>query len=291
MDNFVLRALAVGNVAFDVLQDATHGRVTGITSGGVFLSIDSGWVLFLSFADWRGPLILNLPPVTRDDLHVYLHSPFLIQASGISFSIEHIIIAFNREDRWSPPPRPPMVLPQAERAQRYAQTLTGVTAEKADRFEPGQDAISKLEGLFEPGSFNLSAVRTALASRQPEKIIAALTACLGSGSGLTPAGDDLALGFLLALNRWGDRLCPNLPPESINQTLIDAARHHTTALSASLIECAATGLADERLVTALDGLVSGNLAEDRIVDLFQGWGQSSGAAAMQGMGLVLICER
>jgi hypothetical protein len=110
---------------------------------------------------------------------------------------------------------------------------------------------------------------------------------LGRGPGLTPAGDDLALGFLLGLNRWGDQLCPHLPPEPINQALTEAARHTTTALSASLIECAARGLADERLMAALDGLVTGNLGEGRIVDHFLGWGHTSGAAAMEGMGLLL----
>jgi hypothetical protein len=76
-------------------------------------------------------------------------------------------------------------------------------------------------------------------------------------------------------------------PDSINQVLIKAARQRTTALSASLIECAARGLADERLILALDRLLSDDLAVDRIVEYLQSWGHTSGAAALQGMGLVL----
>jgi hypothetical protein len=125
-----------------------------------------------------------------------------------------------------------------------------------------------------------------LRSGEPGDLIAALVDGLGRGPGLTPAGDDLVLGFLLALNRWGDRLHSYLPQEQINRALVEAAHQSTTALSASLIGCAAHGLADERLVLALDGLVSGNLAEDLIVDHLLGWGHTSGAAALQGMGLV-----
>ncbi len=129
-------------------------------------------------------------------------------------------------------------------------------------------------------------LHAAFSTGQVTGILESLVAGLGSGPGLTPAGDDLALGFLLALNRWGDRLRPDLPLDRINRTLVEAARQNTTALSASLIECAAAGSADERLISALDGLVSGNLGEDRIVEHLLGWGHSSGAAAMQGMGLV-----
>jgi hypothetical protein len=148
-------------------------------------------------------------------------------------------------------------------------------------------ADREFEVLLDPDSDRHVALRIAVHSGQPPEVIAALVADLGRGPGLTPAGDDLALGFLLALNRWGDLLRPDLPIEPINKALVGAARQRTTTLSASLIECAARGLADERLVAALDGLVTGNLAEDRIVEYLQSWGHTSGAAVMQGMGFVL----
>jgi len=277
----------IGNVALETLLMTGRGQVTGQTSGGVFLSTEAGWVLFLSFSAWHGPLTINLLPVAREDLPIDLHSPFTIESRAISFPQERTKIEFDRAERWSPPPRPLEVFPLIERVQHFAQVSTEVTAGLADRFEPGQDSISNLDAFFYPGTSGLSEVRAALATCQPDRIIAALTAYLGRGPGLTPAGDDLTLGFLLALNRWGDRLHPDLTPEAINLALIDAARKHSTALSASLIACAAAGLADERLVAALDGLVSGNLAEDRIVDHFRGWGHTSGAAALQGMGLTI----
>lgn len=113
-----------------------------------------------------------------------------------------------------------------------------------------------------------------------------LVSCLGRGPGLTPAGDDLVLGFLLALSRWGDVLCPELPAAEIAPLLVQAAHKKTTSLSAQLIECAAQGQADERLIAALDGLISGQPDEDSIVRSLLDWGHTSGAATLQGMYLL-----
>jgi len=287
MEYLILRSQAIGSAAYDALQAVPQGQVIGQTSGGVFLRTEAGWVLFLSFAAWRGPLTVNLSPVARGALNIDLHSPFLIQTGAIYFPKERLTIEFSQAERWLPPPRPLQVLPLAERVQRFSQVSVAVTAALADRFGPGRDSISDLEALIGPGFSSLSDLRIVLRSGQSSGIIEALLASLGRGLGLTPAGDDIALGFLLALNRWGDWLCSNLPLEPINRALVQAARQHTTALSASLIECAAGGSADERLISALDGLISGNLEEDRIIEQFLSWGHSSGVAAMQGMGLAL----
>ena len=285
MEQLVLHSLVIGSAALEILQASLQGQVTGQTSGGIFLRTNADRILFLSLASWRGPLTINLSPEDGENLPIKLHSPFLIQAGTIFFPQERIKIDFNQAERWSPPPRPQLVLSRAEQQHRFAQVSAAVFAVLADRFEPGQDSISDLDQWIDPGFSILSELRRVLKSGQSSGIIEALVAVLGRGQGLTPAGDDIALGFLLALNRWGDRLRPGLPPEPINRALVDAARCQTTALSASLIECAARGHASERLVAALDGLVSGNLTEDRIVDHFRSWGHTSGVAAMQGMGL------
>lgn len=283
----MIGAQAIGSAALDALQAAPQGQAIGQTSGGIFLRTETDWVLFLSFTGWRGPLTINLLPDTNEVVHIDLHSPFLIQTSSFYFPVEQITIEFDQAERWSPPPTLPDVFPLANRVHRFTQVVTAVTAALADRLETGRDTILNLDVLFAPGSSGLSAARMVLASGQPGGIIEILVAGLGRGPGLTPAGDDVALGFLLALNRWGDRLLPDVPQEPINLALIDAARRKTTALSACLIECAAAGLADERLVAALDGLVSGNLAVDRIVEYLLAWGHTSGSAALRGMGLAI----
>ena len=286
MEQLILHSLVIGGAASGILQASLQGQVTGQTSGGIFLRTDADRILFLSFATWRGPLTINLSPADREDLHIDLHSPFLIQAGAINFPEARISVEFNHAACWSPPSKPPELLPLAERARRFTQVSTAVTAGLADRFAAGRDSLAGLDANINPVAPGLPTLRIVLKSGEPGDLIAALVDGLGRGSGLTPAGDDLVLGFLLALNRWGDRLRSHLPQEQINRALVDAAHQRTTALSASLIGCAVHGLADERLVLALDGLVSGNLEEDLIVDHLLGWGHTSGAAALQGMGLV-----
>ncbi|MFN2177092.1 MAG: DUF2877 domain-containing protein, partial [Anaerolineales bacterium] len=57
----------------------------------------------------------------------------------------------------------------------------------------------------------------------------------------------------------------------------------TTTLSANLIECAASGLADERLINALDWIKCGSSHKVRtLIDGLLGWGNTSGISAYIG---------
>lgn len=108
---------------------------------------------------------------------------------------------------------------------------------------------------------------------------------IGFGSGLTPSGDDLIAGFLLARNRYRD--LPPLPYDldGFNQALVELAYQKTTLLSANLIECSTLGQADERLILALDGVLAGTLDPASCAKLLLRWGNSSGADALLGMAL------
>jgi hypothetical protein len=114
-----------------------------------------------------------------------------------------------------------------------------------------------------------------------------MASLLGLGDGLTPAGDDLILGLLLILNRWGGVLAPGFDVRPLNRAAIDQARQKTTALSQSLIACAALGQADERLLLALDGIMTDQTDPPACAAQLAGWGSSSGAAALAGMGVGL----
>jgi len=94
--------------------------------------------------------------------------------------------------------------------------------------------------------------RPALRKRQAEAIAEALQPLLGLGSGLTPSGDDLRQRIAAGLEAVGSQLAPELPVEALSQAILPNAYCKTTLLSANLIECAARGQADERLLLALD---------------------------------------
>jgi len=120
-----------------------------------------------------------------------------------------------------------------------------------------------------------------------DELLPALLSMLGQGTGLTPAGDDVILGCLLALSRWGQILSPNLDFQALQQPLISQAYRQTTLLSANLIECAASGQADERLLLALDGIFTGQPSTEQCAALLLGWGNSSGCDALVGMGIAI----
>jgi hypothetical protein len=150
-----------------------------------------------------------------------------------------------------------------------------------------------LDGLEQPGlqekTFGAELIRlqAACRARRLPLIVAALRAFLGLGAGLTPSGDDLITGFLLTANRWGERLVPTFDLAALNQEILAPARKATNSLSASLIQCAAQGQADERLILALDGIIAGAPDASACVTALAGWGSSSGFDALVGMAVFL----
>lgn len=95
---------------------------------------------------------------------------------------------------------------------------------------------------------------------------------LGRGPGLTPSGDDVVLGLLLAEARWG---------LVRHEYLVPLAQRRTTTLSANLIALAARGDADERLLELVDWVAAGGPTPEE----FLRWGAHSGEAVLQGVRL------
>ena len=126
-------------------------------------------------------------------------------------------------------------------------------------------------------------LHSALQAGNCQATIAGLTSLLGQGRGLTPSGDDVVIGLLLMLNRWHtDR-----DWTEVNRTVIAAAYQRTTTISANLIDCAADGQGDERLITVADGIAAGLVPIDECVNCVLSWGSSSGVAALAGMAVVV----
>jgi hypothetical protein len=267
MSRTTLSISSIGAIARQALAQAQAATVWGVTSRGIFLHLSSDWVIFLSFEPFRGPLTLNS----------FLH-PHLFQSlkPGLTVNLASNTLQFDNLGievdlagavLWSPPARAdasPVSL--AGRRDRLESVFKKVLAERGDTIS---DAF-------------LSDFTTA-----PGKDIhitnAAIENSLGLGPGLTPACDDLALGYLLAINRWGDLLCPDLDLAEINRTLRQAAYRKTCTLSANLIECATLAQADERLVLALDGILTGAPDPAACVAHLLSWGHTSGAHALAGM--------
>jgi len=111
---------------------------------------------------------------------------------------------------------------------------------------------------------------------------------LGSGPGLTPAGDDVLAGFLVAAHATAD---PRLAgwQDAVRDRLL---RVRTTAVSLAMLQCALDGYATTELSDYLyavcdDGPAGSRKRLHRATAALQAVGHSSGAALMAGVQLAL----
>ncbi len=272
MPAYKMKIHSVGAAAQRLLAEKPALDVLGITSRGTFLGIRSGWVVFISTEGWRGPLTINI--------------------WGEYDSAEQLALPPTLPAWQAEPPQGP-ALSAAHRSQAL-QSLAEHPALKA-KTSPSVALLRRLvlnraviESQPEPPIDEtwwqqLLDLQHALHSGQSSAIAQAARPWLGRGTGLTPNGDDLLLGLLLALKRWGTVLAPQCNIPAISQGIVEQAWPHTTRLSASLLACAAQGQADERLLLALDGIMTGQTDLETCAQALAGWGNSSGLDALLGM--------
>jgi hypothetical protein len=284
-----------GRISRALLSGSRLAVIAGATSRGIFIRLETDWVLFLSFESFRGPLTLNLSGgrsilngIEVNDQVENLGGKFLVPSSGIE-------IDFSRAEMWEAPLGPGVFLSASERLQSLNAVAGLILSQPRG---PGLYLVLKdlldtdMDGLpLPPRAFErLDCLRLLhlLNTADVDGILSALTPFLGLGAGLTPAGDDMLLGLLLAYHRWGAVLKPAFDLPSLTARLNLAASQKTTLLSANLIACAAQGQADERLITALDGIMTGSPAPDQCAEALSNWGNSSGREALVGMALAIL---
>ncbi len=263
----------------------------GVTSRGAFLHLESEWVIFLSTEDQHGPLTLNL----RGGLELLNDLPngttAYVLGGNISFPAAGVQVHTSQAELWEPATRPASWLLKAERLARLKAVMRLVLARKPSGSACLAALIAEKSTASEVGNGfwlpHLHSLSKYLQDGQVAPILQALEPLLGYGNGLTPAGDDLVLGLLLALRRWGDVIYPGLDSACLSQSIVSRAYQKTTTLAANLIECAANGQADERLILSLDGLVCGAPETAACAVMLAELGHSSGLDALAGMALIV----
>jgi Protein of unknown function (DUF2877) len=122
----------------------------------------------------------------------------------------------------------------------------------------------------------------AVETRDPTLAARAGARLIGRGGGLTPEGDDLVAGLaaVIVVGNW---------PGASRQAWVDALiggdlRRRTTALSATLLELAATGMGPEPLQAWLAGDAAARARLEAI-------GHSTGRAIARGAAIALSCNR
>jgi len=290
------RALSCGNLASVVLSAEQPARVLGVTSQGVFLRSASKWLVFVSAGGSHGPLTVTLQNTRASFSQVKVGAKAQFGDESIIILEADMVIDLNGCRLWKPVAPPTSARLNFELiADRLAQAQRAVAGKKGvasiswllSRAQHARLPRPDSEGDFLLAPHRVLQIQASLRDQGGAGLHAALPGLLGLGAGLTPAGDDFILGFLLCLNRWQGALSPGVDLESLNRQMVRSAYRRTTQLSANLIECATLGLADERLVNGLDWLLSGETTDPDVLGNLLGWGNSSGVSVLAGFATAL----
>jgi hypothetical protein len=291
----IFMVTSIGSHAQRILTNSKDASVLGVTSRGVFLRIHERWVIFLSYEANRGPLTINLSPGIKIPVNIHPGQLVEIQDRDIIFPASNFRIRTEGATTWMISPHPRIIYNPQEYlnqikitgeeviAKRGEVGLTSILAELLRIPMNKQSLNNKNDRLMDLQQFHRN-----LLSPDSNRVVSQLQKVLGFGAGLTPSGDDLISGFLLACNRYQDVLPIPFNLTEINQAIVELAYQKTSLLSANLIECAALGLSDERLILALDGILAGTMSPASCANQLLSWGNSSGCDALLGMALAVI---
>ncbi|RME06621.1 MAG: DUF2877 domain-containing protein [Anaerolineae bacterium] len=275
-----VRCLTTGFFTLSLCSEEHPLTVWGLTSRGIFLRAEEMGVLFLTPQPFRGPWTVNIAPHQAQDLEK-LESGMqaLATREGIQIPAARLQFQLRSAAIWQPPPRPAGPLtPQRQLAllayDRRPSPLLGAVSGREEK-------VGAL--LYQ----SIVAIRNSLRRNRWQDIPDLARPLVGWGRGLTPSGDDLLLGMLLALHRWVVPAEIRVNLNRLHLRLTESVRTASTAVSAALVYAAGKGHADERLIRALDALAGAPLPHTAVIDELLGWGNSSGLDALAGMLLAL----
>ena len=285
------RATNIGVFADKVLKRQSSAVTSGISSHGIYLRPSEDWTLFLSFEKYRGPLTVNHPAIPINFPDIAPNSIVTLSPTEIAFPNQAIQVSLMDAQIWDPQ-TPAKGLPVEINRTRVASTIdhTLQLTNDSEFLSLFKSVLpDNLVSLPEIPGFETPLTRFIFSLEQGKLGGAGrgLIDLLGLGPGLTPLGDDFILGVVLTLNRWEHALGPLKDLKKLNQSLLSSAKQKTTSLSASLLDCAVEGAADERLLIVLDSFFSGKESSLEDLENFLTWGSSSGIAVLAGIMSVL----
>jgi hypothetical protein len=292
----IIFARHIGEEVYRLLNNWQIARVMGNTSKGIFAINQAKDVFFISYDRHKSPITISLGNAAKDLQDVALGEEIALSSSGLTFVNQNVQISCVGLIPWVSLRSNLKMSTRTVRQKRIRRIAEMVTKEKNDiGFSPflsklylqsetlnipiGEMAIFRhIEKII-----NLASVRN-LAEIQQE-----MAKILGYGRGLTPSGDDFAVGFLLGLNRWGKELGYQTEDGNhFNQFIVKMAGEKTTSLSQSLIRLATAGQADERQLDVLDGIMTGKPSAAICARNVLAMGNSSGIDGFLGMAVAVV---
>jgi hypothetical protein len=289
-------ATSLGALAWQCIEAGGAARVLGVASRGVFLHVPPRRILFVSVERFRSPLTINLDRSVERWRGLEVGAAAHFSSARLIFPSIAFSISLPEDSVWQCPLPPSATCSPAEQRRTLRSIVEGVLIQRG-----GDGLAAVLPALLDwPVALALSTeqaqllerlryLRQAITAGDDTALLAGLMGLLGQGRGLTPSGDDVAIGVLLMLarSRRSQRVNSLAGKENMLKHVIDMAYQNTTTLSANLIECAAHGQGDERLIAVVDGIVAGLTSIDVCVECALDWGSSSGIDALVGMAVAL----
>ena len=295
----MFHALCVGNCIAQQLAGDQNLKLIGQTSRGCFLQTAGPpvWTVFLCDEMPRGPLTINLPPGVITPIKQSSAQTIPLRQGILHFS-NTVQLSLQNTPLWQATAPLSPIQPLATRQTTLTEAIRIIKQRKPENQLTGilPDLLPILAMPSHPSSTGgrftdkLHELITGLHASDTSSLASLLAAFLGQGSGLTPSGDDFLLGFFLTLHRWGAHLSFADSLRPLGQSIAESAKHQTTYLSSNLIECAIHGEADQRLINALDGLMTSEKCGLGWLKGLLTWGNSSGLDAFAGMILANDCQ-
>lgn len=289
---FTAEVKRIGYGAAEVLSPGATGRVIGITSRGFFVLLGEAQVVFGSKEPEASPLTLNLEMQREAWNSIEIGNVVAADEQGVQIG-DALRLTWQPEALWKPPLPTVRVVDWRAIQARVQQTADILLGQKGS---VGLGAflahLVELEDLPDGAEsqlvwVRLDALRHAWVKGDAEGACQAALPLYGMGLGLTPSGDDVLAGLLLVLTRWGSLTPFGRADGGLARRLVEGARGRTTAISACILHSAAEGYADERLLHALDGIVTGKPSPEACAELLARYGGSSGVDALLGMAVGL----
>jgi hypothetical protein len=293
----IIHPKKVGSFIFDTISKSNGNpqelKVLFLTSSGVFIrSDDQEIIIFISFGDFCNPFSITLGENKYRFSLLCKEDPVSLYPDCLVFRSIGISLVLRSKERWYPGLAATPLLPMMERQSQAKSMINHLLQIK------GTIGFSCLAPLLINGTIPTQTIpnkfseiiilaRKYFLCGDIYKLITILDAFIGYGTGLTPSGDDFIIGALLTLNRWP--MCTSLSlsqREILNQKLLTLFKTKTTNISTLLASYAVLGLADERLIAAVDTLMSGEPKKEKSASYLVDWGASSGLDTFLGMAFV-----
>ena len=283
------RATAIGHFARQILHTHQNAEVVGTTKQGLFLQANEALTLYLSTESFRSPITINIRDVGEKFYFIQPKDQAELYTDRIIFPNNDVRILIRNPIPWKTP------IPPKFRKLRKRQLIS--LYKQAKKIVDDHPYLSLLEMIiadFPPPVEDLGGVEhrietlsKATATGDISEIYKGIRKILGAGPGLTPLGDDILIGFLMAVKRTNRHVLWFGNQDYIGNKLVAVAAMNTTTLSWSLLKCAAAGSGDERWIRVLDYLIAGKKVPNQDLSILLEWGSSSGIGVLAGMLLVL----